>query len=385
MTRETKVGLLFGMALILVIGILVSDFLVEPPSPAPMTEFAGRVQPADLNRHNVRLPEPLAPAGRREVNFPLPSPTASSSSQLIDQPVARNNNPPPRATATTYDPAPTFDQVLDQRESLTRRSPAQRQDSGFDSNPQPQPGYVTPGEDRFVINEPPVEIRPLEQPAGYAPPTPTQQRGPEVWHTVQRNETLYRIAEQYYQNAELWRVIQDANPTRVGADGSVREGVRLLIPQRADLASLPQFVRVDDRAAADALPRPTANATTERIVIVEQNQTLSEIAAEYLGSSRRWPELLEANRDQLASDRDLRPGMKLRIPGGSVAANTGNNTTPAPPATGRTYTVKANDTLYRIAVSQLGNGNRWREIQELNKDKISRPDDIKPGMVLRLP
>lgn len=48
-----------------------------------------------------------------------------------------------------------------------------------------------------------------------------------------------------------------------------------------------------------------------------------------------------------------------------------------------TYTVGAGDTLWSIAASKLGNGNRWREIATLNK--LANPDEITPGQILKLP
>jgi nucleoid-associated protein YgaU len=47
---------------------------------------------------------------------------------------------------------------------------------------------------------------------------------------------------------------------------------------------------------------------------VVSGDTLSRIARQYYGDSRRWPEILEANRFQLTDDRSLRLGMKLRLP-----------------------------------------------------------------------
>lgn len=52
---------------------------------------------------------------------------------------------------------------------------------------------------------------------------------------------------------------------------------------------------------------------------------------------------------------------------------------------GRTYTVKAGDTLSEIARDQLGSAGSYMKIFELNKDQLSDPDKIKPGQVLRLP
>lgn len=57
----------------------------------------------------------------------------------------------------------------------------------------------------------------------------------------------------------------------------------------------------------------------------------------------------------------------------------------APAGGGKTYTVKAGDTLSAIAKEHLGSANAYMKIFELNKDQLSDPDKIKPGQVLRLP
>ena len=51
----------------------------------------------------------------------------------------------------------------------------------------------------------------------------------------------------------------------------------------------------------------------------------------------------------------------------------------------RTYTVKSGDCLWRIAQKFLGSGSRYTEIYNLNRDKISNPNLIYPGQVLRIP
>jgi nucleoid-associated protein YgaU len=54
-------------------------------------------------------------------------------------------------------------------------------------------------------------------------------------------------------------------------------------------------------------------------------------------------------------------------------------------AGGRTYTVKAGDTLSKIAKEHLGNANAYMSIFEANKDQLTDPDVIKPGQVLKIP
>lgn len=54
-------------------------------------------------------------------------------------------------------------------------------------------------------------------------------------------------------------------------------------------------------------------------------------------------------------------------------------------STGRTYTVAKGDSLWRIAKRELGDGRRYTEIYELNRDIIRNANLIYPGQVLRLP
>jgi nucleoid-associated protein YgaU len=51
----------------------------------------------------------------------------------------------------------------------------------------------------------------------------------------------------------------------------------------------------------------------------------------------------------------------------------------------KTYTVKAGDTLSKIAREHLGDGNAYMKIFNENKDQLTDPDKIKPGQVLKLP
>ena len=67
----------------------------------------------------------------------------------------------------------------------------------------------------------------------------------------------------------------------------------------------------------------------------------------------------------------------IQVTGGPAAG------TSTPPA-GKTYTVKAGDTLSKIAKAHLGGAEDYMKIFELNKDQLSDPDKIKPGQVLRL-
>ncbi len=51
----------------------------------------------------------------------------------------------------------------------------------------------------------------------------------------------------------------------------------------------------------------------------------------------------------------------------------------------RTYTVKAGDTLSKIAMETLGDAKAYTKIFDANRDQLSDPNRINPGQVLKLP
>jgi nucleoid-associated protein YgaU len=86
----------------------------------------------------------------------------------------------------------------------------------------------------------------------------------------------------------------------------------------------PKSSEANLRSAAVAPPRPSAvEFTSHRIV---DGDTLSGLAQRYLGSSKRFSEIFDANRDRLPSPDLLPIGVELRIP---VSNAVGSSPSPA--------------------------------------------------------
>jgi nucleoid-associated protein YgaU len=66
-----------------------------------------------------------------------------------------------------------------------------------------------------------------------------------------------------------------------------------------------------------------------------------------------------------------------------IKSTGGASGTAAPSET--TYTVKAGDTLSKIAKEKLGNSNAYMEIFNANRDQLEDPNKIQPGQVLKIP
>lgn len=132
---------------------------------------------------------------------------------------------------------------------------------------------------------------------------------------------------------------------------------------------------------------------------VRAGDTLQSLAKAYYGDQRYVKVLQDAN-PQVTNGASLAVGGVINIPDApdgppptdaqastAGAAKTANATQPpAGDATGRTHKVVNGDTLYEIAQSTLSQGSRWKEIYELNKDRIGKdPAALKVGQVLKLP
>jgi nucleoid-associated protein YgaU len=160
------------------------------------------------------------------------------------------------------------------------------------------------------------------------------------------------------------------------------------------------------KPAADSGTRTTPGASAATSYTVAQGDTLSKIAAEHFGDESKWDLIKKAN--PTIDENKLKVGTKLNLPpkadGTTVAAKpdaakTANDTLsgrppagptakpekPTPAAGSLTHKVTSGETLRKIARKELNDENRWREIYELNRDKLKSPDALDEGVVLTLP
>lgn len=102
--------------------------------------------------------------------------------------------------------------------------------------------------------------------------------------------------------------------------------------------------------------------------------------------------LLQRSDDSILGVADWAPTLPSRTPGTFTlldllvfagVATDGRVVDPGPDGT--TYTVQPGDSLFSIAESELGDGSRWPEIFDLNRDQIADPRLIFAGQELLLP
>ena len=154
------------------------------------------------------------------------------------------------------------------------------------------------------------------------------------------------------------------------------------------------------------------------IYVVCDEDSLAEIAQKMYGPEiGKKPSSIEkifnANKDKLSSINAIQVGQKLTIPSienktnpilktglfEKVAEKVSKITSPqtaqaqTPKETVKEtskeqykqYVVKASDSLWQIAQKQLGNGNRFNEVIQLNQSLLADPEKLEVGMKLKLP
>jgi nucleoid-associated protein YgaU len=129
-----------------------------------------------------------------------------------------------------------------------------------------------------------------------------------------------------------------------------------------------------------ATPEPPVAPRAGGTYAVKPGDSLSAIAAAELGAAERWTEIFALNRDVVADPDVIHAGTQLKLPGAGQAAQPQAQ---APRATA--YRVKPGDTLSAIAAEQLGDEGRWRELYDMNRDRVAAPTLLRPGISLRLP
>ncbi len=179
---------------------------------------------------------------------------------------------------------------------------------------------------------------------------------------------------------------------------------------KPDLGKYQQIRDMLEKSQNPVVANGSAAQSQEPIVhIVAKGESLTSVAMKYYGKKEgnrlvNIEKIYNANRDILSSINSVKVGQRLNIPRidgmeyGQGQVKTGQVTMAIKPVnktevqsvvqaagSSRIYTVKENDSLWKIAQRELGNGSRYTEIIKLNAKYLENSDNLKLGMKLVLP
>jgi len=366
-TRELKLALIVGFALVLVVTVLISDHLSHarqtklatlPSDPAKVTEplpIALENGADNLPRTSITEPIAHAPAaligsGPGTDTEPLiltQGMSGGTQGPLTQPPVANPGsidliNPTPQATQIAQNTA--ANSGVQPIASNTSPRPGSIEDAvarvggTMQGNNIYIPGVQTTRETINSTNSPaPLTMTPAAPTLPVAANTPPAT--PDRLHTVSSGDNLFKLCGKYYSDGKMWRKLAKYNG--IDAETPLKVGQKLKVPTMDVL-----------------LGRPASAPTTPTTLAQNPGTTVTPMAS---GNVR--PVVLEP-----------RP---LTTPARPVAIAATVKTRP--------YTVKKGDSLAVIAQRELGTTKRAKDILELNRKLIKNPDNVPLGATIQLP
>lgn len=387
MTKETKIGLLVGLAFIILFAIILSE-KSGGARDATFPTFAL----ADANRKVGPVTggeKPLHDAGRLPVESKLPPivetlPAAARSGEGV---AATGNRSSFGGDSTRPLNAESLDELLNPP-SDSPGAVATRDEQGSSELRTVPLGEAV--QTALEIGPPPVLPKPegasdsaksrsevelaVASPAAAAAFEPVTERQParvetappiKTTHEVQAGESLGKIAAKYYGRSTPKRIeaIFNANRDVLPDVNKVKASMKLQIPDLGEHNG--RF-----EAVAGFLGSPGAD---DRLAKKDDNL--------------RIPPPVGGDRARAAGPAVKAEKPRSDAPAGAKPAKGGKPDTEKaasdPPF--EWYEIKPSDTLAKIAAKRLGNQRFYNEIARLNRDRISDKNVLKPGVKIRVP
>ena len=145
---------------------------------------------------------------------------------------------------------------------------------------------------------------------------------------MQANENYLLISEKLYGTGAYFKALFEHNRDRYPRANRLKVGDQIRTPPMEVLQQTYPKLCPRPRQSSTPLGATSGRAPASRMpvgsgrtYVVQQGDTLYDIARYELGEANRWYEIRQLNRDVLGEEADhLRPGVELRLPAIEVAS-----------------------------------------------------------------
>ncbi len=141
---------------------------------------------------------------------------------------------------------------------------------------------------------------------------------PNGQYTVQPGDSFWVISRKLYGDGSFFKALTEHNRREYPQSRNLQVGDVVSAPAAEDLRQAYPDLCPKLRQPLPGVNRPASaqKLAGSRIYVVEDGDTLFDIARHELGSPARWVEIYELNADRLSNDFDyIRQGTELILPG----------------------------------------------------------------------
>jgi LysM repeat protein len=331
-TKETKIGLLVGLAFVIVIGILISDQITRSTEP-PQAALGGA---GNGVRQAVGTPGTSGATSPVTVVTPVVTPQQTVATQ------AEVTNPPPAVPIVKIGGPETPQQSPQQSAALatddSKNSPAENKPADTSAVASNDTPVITPVPTAPTATD--TELSKVAEAHGeqlVAADDTKDAAGSAQTYVAQPGDSLSRIAAKFLgsgikSNRDL---IVKANPSLQGNENMIIAGKTYQIPAAGKTATsktqAPVATAAQTPTAVDDTTAKTASATEDKpskaakdasyFYTVQPGDNLTKIARDEVGDVRAIAAIQELNADKLKGENHdiVIAGSKIRLPGKPLA------------------------------------------------------------------
>jgi len=315
-TRELKLALIVGFALVLTVAILVSDHLSKART-ANLATIGGTTKVvAKVPDSPIRSLDELLPA-----QLPAAIEVATPVAAVTDPVATPADSEPVQITAPVVIGQ---QQVASTRDSKVVSAPgdgagsfsASIRDHANSSATTPVLGSSMMG------GGVPAGATPQDIVTREIKKTEAQKSAPlagEKTYTVASGDTLYAICRKQYGDPNLFKKLAAAN--KMSENGGLKVGSTIMLPSKESLTGKPETARIDGKSETRTATKAPAKVEPKALKVEESKSksyqvrpgdTLTSIAKKQLGSAGRSAEIASLNK--MDPDDDLLAGAIVKLP-----------------------------------------------------------------------
>jgi nucleoid-associated protein YgaU len=278
MRRDTQIGIILGVIILVVIGIFLSTRTTVYETKTPDLKVSEEIL-AESEIEEIDINE-LIKETKSIIARNIPAEEVQSSEELVEK-------------------AP----VESSEENVTLEGKWEGTKTASIEPEEAFPEVITEEPEIAVVISPEAEetITVLE--------TKQEDVSVKAIHKVKPNDSLFKISRKYYGDAAEWHKIYEANRDEMSSPNALYIGQELLIPEITLAKRMTLSIETPIMKKQDI---EMSTKTTRHTVV--SGDTLYHLARKYYDDSTMWHKIYEANEDTIEDESFLVKGQILIIP-----------------------------------------------------------------------